>query len=83
VLPALAIAYGRRIDLYRAAADRPGSVSLLGKVSSCCSLGYFGWSVAGYGLGLAVTLAANAYGWTFNGVQGQPALLYVIATDGH
>ena len=80
MLPALAIAYGRRIDLYRAAA---GSVSLLGKVSSCCSFGYFGWSVAGYGLGLAVTLAANAYGWTFNGVQGQPALLYVIATDGH
>jgi hypothetical protein len=83
VLPALAIAYGRRIDIYRAAAGRPGSVSLLGKVSSCCSFGYFGWSVAGYGLGLAVTLAANAYGWTFNGVQGQPALLYVIATDCH
>ena len=80
MLPALAIAYGRRIDLYRAAAGRPGRISLLGKISSCCSC-YYGWSVAGYALGLAVTLAANAYGWTFNGVQGQPALLYVIATD--
>ena len=40
--------------------------------------GYFAWAVVGYGLGLAVTLAANVYGWTFYGVRGQPALLYLV-----
>ena len=34
--------------------------------------------MCGYAIGLAVTLAANTYGWTFNGVQGQPALLYLV-----
>ena len=40
--------------------------------------GYWGWAVIGYGLGLGITLAANVYGWTFNGVHGQPALLYLV-----
>ena len=47
------------------------------RLKSACS-GYFAWGVFGYGLGLAVTLAANAYGWTFNDVKGQPALLYLV-----
>ena len=39
---------------------------------------YFGWCVVAYVLGLCTTLAANICGWTFNGVQGQPALLYLV-----
>ena len=72
VLPALALAYARRIDLASEQADAPGG----GGRAPCC--GYFAWAVCGYALGLLVTLAANAYGWTFNGVQGQPALLYLV-----
>lgn len=68
VLPSLAIAYGRRIDLASAAAS--------GQTPSRC--GYFLFAVLGYAVGLIVTQAANAYGWTFNGVQGQPALLYLV-----
>jgi len=78
VLPALAIAYGRRVDLCQlinTPARRHGT-------RGCAAFGrwggYYAWGVGGYGLGLAVTLAANAYGWTFNGVQGQPALLYLV-----
>jgi len=41
-------------------------------------VGYFSCAVVGYAIGLAITLAANAYGLTFNGVQGQPALLYLV-----
>lgn len=63
VLPALAIAYGRRVDL----ASAPNAW-----------FGYYTFAVVGYAVGLLVTLAANAYGWTFNGVQGQPALLYLV-----
>ena len=63
VLPALAIAYGRRVDL----ATAPDAW-----------FGYYTFAVVGYAVGLLTTLAANAYGWTFNGVQGQPALLYLV-----
>lgn len=68
VLPALALAFGRRIDLASSAA----------RGEPAPRFGYFGWTVAGYAIGLAVTLCANAYGWTFNGVEGQPALLYLV-----
>ena len=41
-------------------------------------LGYYGVCCLAYTVGLAITLAANTFGWTFNGVQGQPALLYLV-----
>ena len=44
--------------------------------SEGCS--YFKLAAGGYALGLALTLAANTYGLTFNDVQGQPALLYLV-----
>ena len=69
VLPAFAIAFARRIDL----ATAPERAA----VPSC---GYYAWAVCGYGAGLAVTLAANVYGWTINGVEGQPALLYLVCS---
>ena len=65
VLPALALAYGRRVDLCHPSGTPP-------------ACGYFLWAVIGYGVGLLVTQAANVYGWTFNNVQGQPALLYLV-----
>ena len=65
VLPALALAYGRRVDLCHPSGTPP-------------ACGYFLWAVIGYGVGLLVTQAANVYGWTFNDVQGQPALLYLV-----
>jgi len=68
VLPALAIAFARRVDLALAREHHGAAVRC----------GYFSWAVVGYGLGLAVTLAANTYGWTFNDVKGQPALLYLV-----
>jgi hypothetical protein len=71
VLPALLIAFARRLDLVTAAKRRLGSAS-----TTAC--GYYAWAVIGYGAGLFVTLCANIYGWTFNGVQGQPALLYLV-----
>ena len=64
VLPALAITFARRIDL-ASTTD-----------SSCC--GYYAWAVVGYILGLTVALCANAFAWTINGVDGQPALLYLV-----
>ena len=75
VLPALAIAYARRVDLIGegaadCAADRAAR--------PCTWCGYFTWSVVGYAIGLAVTLAANVYGWTIHDVRGQPALLYLV-----
>jgi len=67
VLPALALAFGRLIDLSR----RPAPPSILRG-------GYYPSAVIGYALGLAITLYANASGWTFNDVKGQPALLYLV-----
>jgi len=95
VLPALALAFARRMDLAladkstalalsvaaaKAAAKRlppPHAPAAAGCVM-CPRLDYYGWAVMGYALGLAITLAANTYGWTFNGVQGQPALMYLV-----
>jgi signal peptide peptidase-like protein 2B len=34
--------------------------------------------VISYAVGLALTFVANINGWTFNGVRGQPALLYLV-----
>ena len=74
-MAALALALARRVDLalHRA---QPGASTLA--TPSPFAGGYFAWAVVGYGLGLAVTLAANVYGWTFYGVRGQPALLYLV-----
>jgi len=82
VLPALAIAYGRRLDLV-AQRERGSQLGGSGEgggagAAPCWAGGYFLWAVVGYAVGLLVTEAANAYGWTFNGVHGQPALLYLV-----
>ena len=84
VLPALAIAFARRMDLVR----RPPAVatpfpvsplrSLCNGLRCLCEGGYYVWASIGYALGLFVTLLANTYGWTFNDVKGQPALLYLV-----
>lgn len=39
---------------------------------------YFPVLVFGYGIGLFLAFLANTLGWTINGVQGQPALLYLV-----
>jgi len=88
VLPALALAYARRVDLARRSPRTP----IMPATSACTALlsaalaplrtartgGYYVWAVVGYALGLIITQAANVYGWTFNDVQGQPALLYLV-----
>ncbi|KAL1510856.1 hypothetical protein AB1Y20_005689 [Prymnesium parvum] len=63
VLPALALALARRVDIALAHPHR---------------LGYFECAVVAYAVGLALTLCANTYGWTINEVQGQPALMYLV-----
>ena len=82
VLPALTLAFARRVDLAQQAdaATAPLPARLQPRRVGCANGcgGYFVWGVAGYALGLAVTLAANAYGWTINDVKGQPALLYLV-----
>ena len=78
VLPALTLAFARRVDLAQqadTAAAQPVPARLLQprRASGCargCG-GCFLWAVVGYAIGLAVTLAANAYGWTINDVKGQ------------
>lgn len=88
VLPGLALAYARRVDLARRA-SRPGLPGsrpplrrllavLCAPIEMLRSGGYYPWAVGGYGLGLFITQCANAYGWTFNDVKGQPALLYLV-----
>ena len=86
VLPALALTFARRIDLAIADAsaiqvhlhtDPPPPNGRTSARHLPC-LGYFWWSVIGYGLGLGVTLAANAFEWTFNGVQGQVRLNHTL-----
>ena len=39
---------------------------------------YFGWLMLGYGVGLSLAFVANVLRITINGVQGQPALLYLV-----
>ena len=91
VLPALALCFARRVDLARRDEGAVGSLGGGGARSAAAGgggggsgggdgggLGYFGWAVGGYALGLGITLAANAYDWTFNDVKGQPALLYLV-----
>lgn len=78
ILPALVLTFGRRVDLaISSSPDAPKHLAAHSPLSSVrlaeglpCQ-GYFLWGVIGYGVGLGVTLAANAFGWTFNGVQGQ------------
>ena len=77
ILPALVLTFGRRVDLaISSSPDAPKHLAAHSPLSSVrlaeglpCQ-GYFLWAI-GYGVGLGVTLAANAFGWTFNGVQGQ------------
>ena len=102
VLPSLAIAFARRMDLLRRRTGAGGgagggagagastayrvtkpfplsALRTLHQLVHCwCEGGYYVWASIGYALGLGVTLLANTYGWTFNHVQGQPALLYLV-----
>mmetsp|Transcript_19627 Transcript_19627/g.66230 ORF Transcript_19627/g.66230 Transcript_19627/m.66230 type:complete len:371 (+) Transcript_19627:2204-3316(+) len=64
VVPGLLLTFAARCDL-----------SLRGAASP---FGYWGAASAGYLAGLACALAANMYHLTINGVQGQPALLYLV-----
>jgi hypothetical protein len=43
-----------------------------------CGPSYYAVLAVGYALGLLLALLANVLGWTFNGVRGQPALLYLV-----
>lgn len=67
MLPGLLLTLGRRMDL-----------SLSRRSASRCCVGYWLTSTLSYVVGLCLTLAANIYGLTFNGAQGQPALLYLV-----
>lgn len=94
VLPSLAITFARRVDLALShhlkrrgdssprngggAASSSSAAVGCGGGPSPWAIGYYPCAVLGYALGLGLTLAANAYGWTFNNVQGQPALLYLV-----
>ena len=44
----------------------------------CPGVGYFPLLCIGYCVGLSLAFLANAMHWTINGVQGQPALLYLV-----
>jgi hypothetical protein len=86
VIPGLLLTLAARADLasgWKAVAARPARGK--GGWGLCSELGWgLGggtyWLVAslGYGAGLALALLANAYNITINGVQGQPALLYLV-----
>ena len=68
VLPGLLLVLARRADL------SAGGVGGRGLRWG----GYFAPCVLAYALGLAMALGANAMHITVNGVQGQPALLYLV-----
>jgi len=93
VLPGLLLTLARRFDLtilHRAVASNvgvdPASHASQPLHGLGCGLGcgrcgggcYWAAAAIAYAIGLAITLAANIYGVTFNGVQGQPALLYLV-----
>ncbi|KAL1520333.1 hypothetical protein AB1Y20_021923 [Prymnesium parvum] len=73
VLPGLLLTLARRLDLCVA---RRGAARAAGGGGG--GGGYWLAGSLAYCVGLAVTLAANMYGWTFNDAQGQPALLYLV-----
>ena len=75
VLPGLLLTLARRLDLSIAHHRAPSGVAAS---HGCGGGGYWITCALGYTVGLAITLMANIYGWTFNGVQGQPALLYLV-----
>ena len=89
VLPGLLLAFARRLDLAAAAqavrekaagpevAERgAASAARFGRRRAPPS--YFALTVGGYAVGLGLALAANAFHVTVNGVEGQPALLYLV-----
>lgn len=71
VLPGLLLTLARRIDL---SISKQGSLAD-GNASTPC---YWLAATIAYVVGLTITLAANIFGWTFNGAQGQPALMYLV-----
>lgn len=62
VLPGLVVVLARKVDL--AGGGQSG--------------GHWPWLCAAYAVGLGMALLANIMEWTFNGVAGQPALMYLV-----
>ena len=93
VLPGLLLVLARRLDLFARARAGGGDAHRDGGGrggqggggsggggcgASCVGGGYFAASVLAYAAGLSMALAANSLHLTVNGVQGQPALLYLV-----
>jgi len=67
VLPGLLVCFALRFDLATKKA-----------VFSCRRISYYVLLCIGYATGLMLTVLANVYHITINGVEGQPALLYLV-----
>lgn len=73
VMPGLLVCFALRYDCERRAAAG-GARAPGGRAGPS----YFALLVVGYAVGLLLALLANVFGLTFNGVRGQPALLYLV-----
>ena len=82
VLPGLLLTLARRYDLANShrllTPSTPAANGRGGCRPSSWPSCYWAVAAVAYTVGLCITLAANIYGITFNGVQGQPALLYLV-----
>lgn len=91
VMPGLLVCFALRYDLLtrgpprgacgmcfgrakRADAERADAAARAGR----CAPWYYAIVSVGYAVGLMLALLANLIGLTFNGVRGQPALLYLV-----
>jgi len=82
VMPGLLVCFALRYDLLTRGAPRAPCGMCIdstgrGGVQSCAPW-YFAVVSVGYAVGLMLALLANLFGLTFNGVRGQPALLYLV-----
>jgi len=67
VLPGMLVTFALRVDYAESAVGQRSVLRM-----------YWTAIVAAYAAGLALTFAANINQWTFNGVKGQPALMYLV-----
>ncbi|KAJ1628327.1 peptidase A22B, signal peptide peptidase [Pavlovales sp. CCMP2436] len=77
VMPGLLVCFALRYDCAMRLLRQHGGG---GGGGGCCARGpsYFVIVAIGYAVGLLLALLANVFGLTFNGVRGQPALLYLV-----
>ena len=78
VLPGLLLVFARRVDLSAGGQAASAGCHTPGLLRSVRWDSYFAPCVLAYAIGLGMALAANALRITVNGVQGQPALLYLV-----